>query len=126
VADTLARSSCCDQPVGADLRAREDDHRIHPRALQHLQEELGLPRRPVHRVYELLDSLGRGLLRRRLHRDRVAQRVVRQRLHLVRQRRREEEGLPRLGHVPQDLVDLRAEAHVEHPVGLVEHQHLDL
>ena len=38
----------------------------------------------------------------------------------------EEHRLPLLRHVAEDLLDLRAKAHVEHPVRLVEHQVRDL
>ena len=41
------------------------------------------------------------------------------------ERCREEHRLAVVGHLPQDLVDLWLEAHVEHPVGLVEHEDRD-
>ena len=39
--------------------------------------------------------------------------------------RREEEGLPLLREPAEDAADVGEEAHVEHAVGLVEHQHLE-
>ena len=39
---------------------------------------------------------------------------------------REQQRLPRLGHVPHDLVQLTGEAHGEHLVGLVEHEGLKI
>ena len=42
------------------------------------------------------------------------------------QGRREEEGLAVAGRLGDDPVDRRLEAHVEHPVGLVEDEDLDL
>src|SRR5690606_29965525 len=60
-----------------------------------------------------------------LDRHRVAEALVSERLDLIRQGRREEEGLTLLRDVLEDLVDLRAEAHIEHPIGLVEDEHLD-
>jgi hypothetical protein len=39
--------------------------------------------------------------------------------------RGEENGLPLVGSGGEDLFDVLAEAHVEHAVGLVEHDHLD-
>ena len=38
----------------------------------------------------------------------------------------EEHRLPVRRHAAEDPVDLRLEAHVEHPVGLVEHEHADV
>ena len=46
--------------------------------------------------------------------------------HRVVHRGREQQVLPLVGDVDEDLADLRPEAHVEHPVGLVEHEHLDV
>ena len=40
-----------------------------------------------------------------------------------RHRRREEQGLARLGQFGADFLDIGDEPHVEHPVGLVDHQH---
>ena len=45
---------------------------------------------------------------------------VRQLADLAVERGREEHRLPLGGKAPDDLVDLRLEAHVEHPIGLVE------
>ena len=42
------------------------------------------------------------------------------------QRRREQQVLTLLGQVREDPADARPEAHVEHAVGLVEHEDLDL
>ncbi len=58
-----------------------------------------------------------------------AQRVVRvgacKLAHGPVERRREEHRLPVSRHMPENLVDLRLESHVEHPVGLVEDQNRD-
>lgn len=53
----------------------------------------------------------------------TAQREV---LHTVRNRRREEQALARLGHSLRDLVQLLGEAQLEEPIGLVVHDHLNL
>ena len=45
--------------------------------------------------------------------------------HLAVERGREEHRLPLLGQAPDEAVDLRLEAHVEHPVGLVEDEDPD-
>ena len=44
---------------------------------------------------------------------------------LAVERGREQHRLPLARHATQDLLDLRLEAHVEHPVGLVEDEDLD-
>ena len=46
--------------------------------------------------------------------------------YLRGQRRREHDRLPILGHIGDDLHDVLAETHVEHTVGLVEDQALDV
>src|SRR5215210_898746 len=50
----------------------------------------------------------------------------RQLLDLARHGRGEEQRLPLRGELGEDAPDGGQEAHVEHPVGLVEHQHLDV
>ena len=52
--------------------------------------------------------------------------ALRDRENPRRHRRREERRLPRRGRGLQDRVDVLGEAHVEHLVGLVEHEHLDV
>ncbi len=56
----------------------------------------------------------------------VAQDGLGQLADLGRQRGREHDGLPLLGHVGDDLHDVVAETHVEHAVGLVEDHALDV
>ena len=60
------------------------------------------------------------------HLDGIAQDGLGQLADLRRQRRREEDRLTLAGHVGDDLHDVVAEAHVEHPVRLVENQVLDV
>jgi hypothetical protein len=48
----------------------------------------------------------------------------RQLLDRRRHGRREEQGLPRLGQLRADFLDVGDEAHVEHPVGFVDDQQL--
>ena len=55
-----------------------------------------------------------------LHRPLPGGEVRGQLSHLFRPGGGEHEGLPPPGHSLQDGTDLRLEAHVEHPVGLVE------
>ena len=58
-------------------------------------------------------------------RRRVAQHLARERDDRRRQGRREEERLPLRRQVPQHALDVGQEAHVEHAVGLVEHEDLE-
>jgi hypothetical protein len=51
--------------------------------------------------------------------------VVGEILDLVGERRREQQVLPFAGQQCEDPLDVADEAHVEHPVGLVQHQDLD-
>src|SRR6266498_4016323 len=51
--------------------------------------------------------------------------LARELADLAVERRREEHRLTVPGHPPHDPIDLRLEAHVEHPVGLVEDEDLD-
>jgi hypothetical protein len=53
-------------------------------------------------------------------------RLVGQLLDLVREGGREEQGLLLGGQQREDLLDVADEAHVEHAVGLVQHQDLEL
>src|SRR2546426_9655061 len=49
-----------------------------------------------------------------------------ERVHVPRDRRREEHRLTLVGEGAEDAAHVGREAHVEHPVGLVEHQDLEL
>ncbi len=72
--------------------------------------------------HRLGDLLGRRDLRRHRHPRRVDQHAVRERLDGGRHRRGEEERLALPGDGRADAADVVDEAHVEHAVGLVEHE----
>ena len=59
-----------------------------------------------------------------LDQHRRLQELLRDRLDLLRHRRGEEQRLARLRRRRDDAADRRQEAHVEHAIGFVEHQHL--
>ena len=61
-----------------------------------------------------------------LHDHRLAQILPRQRVHLGRHRRAEEQRLTIRRDLRDDAIDLRREAHVEHAVRLVQHEHLEV
>ena len=56
----------------------------------------------------------------------LLQRLRRQLLDFRRKGRRKQHGLPLRRHGLDDPLDVRQEAHVEHAVGLVQHQYLDV
>ena len=81
-------------------------------------------------MIDLDDALGDALDRRgdRRHRDprRIAQHRLGEFGDILGHRRREEQRLPPDRQFGDDLPDVVDEAHVEHAVGLVEHEKLDL
>ena len=111
--------------VGAVLGAREHEHLEPVLRLDEVRQELALAV-AVDRMHLLGDDLDRRVAAGDLdHRRRVEQRVG-ERLDLVGERRREQQVLPPLGQLREDALDVADEAHVEHPVGLVQHQDLDV
>ena len=79
----------------------------------------------LHVVDPMFHGLGGGRHRGYGHPDRVAKDGVGEPLDLLRHRRREEEGLPFRWQLVDDPPDVVDEAHVEHPVGLVEDKRFD-
>ena len=109
------------QPVGAVLGAHEHERAADARGDDgghlHLVELVDLEEAVLH----LLDG---GLGRVDLVLDRVADPVTDQAGDVVVQRGREEHGLVLARDAAQEPDDLGQEAHVDHAVGLVEHEHL--
>jgi hypothetical protein len=68
---------------------------------------------------------GAHLLARDAHGHGVAQVALRDRRDARRHRGREERGLPLPGRLVEDRLQVLLEPHVEHLVGLVEHEHLE-
>jgi hypothetical protein len=111
--------------VGAMLRTREDEHRIHLGLPQQFHEQRGLfvPRHGIHRVRH------RARGRRAppdLHDDRLAEVLPRECFDFGRHCRAEQQRLAIARDLVHDTVDLRGEPHIEHAVRLVEHEHLEL
>ena len=68
------------------------------------------------------DRLRRSAAATDLHEPRLVEEFLRQRQHFARHRRREEQRLPLLGQCGEDAPHVGPEAHVEHPIRLIEHQ----
>jgi hypothetical protein len=107
------------------LGAAEDQHTVHVLCLQQLDEQRALPvaRHGVHGV-------GHGVRRLRppadLHDDGLAEILARERLDFRRHRGAEEQCLPIARDLGDDPVELRSEAHVEHPVGFIQDEHFEI
>src|SRR5664280_55074 len=121
--DALARDAVSRElvreAVRAVLRAREGEDALEVAALEQREEqpELQVLRNGVDRLRDAdggqrlpLDVDGHGVL----------QQLFRKLRDRGRHRGREEERLAALGKVPEDAADIGQEAHVEHPVRLVE------
>ena len=119
-----SRSSCWAQPVRTVLRPGEDQCLVDPAGLDEVAEELALALAIDH-VDDLGDELGRCVAGRDLDRGRVVEQAVGEPPDLVREGRREEQVLATRRQDREDLADVADEAHVEHPVGLVEDEDLD-
>jgi len=98
--------------AGAALAGQQLRQRVHFLGRFQL-DELLLDRRPLlHRC-------------RHRHHHRIVLHARAHRADLLRVGGREQQRLMMLGDAPDDVVDRLAEAHVEHAVGLVQHQHAD-
>ena len=72
------------------------------------------------------DRLGRGVVPSHLHQDRVAQERIGENADFPGKRGGEQQVLALLGQKRHDAAHVGNESHVEHAVGFVEHEGLDL
>ena len=107
------------------LGAREHQHLEPVVGLDQMRQQFALATAIDHQ-HALLDQFGGGIAAGHLDQLRRLQQPVGERLDLVGEGGREQQVLPRPRQQRQHLADVVDEAHVEHPVGLVEHQDLDL
>ena len=105
------------------LRAREDERLVQAAAPHERAQELALAL-AVDRQDQLADQLRGRVAGRDVHLGRPVQEAVRQLPDLVGEGRREEQVLAPPRQHREDLADVVDEPHVQHPVGLVEHEHL--
>ena len=113
------------EPVGAALGPHEHERQIA------VGSELSHERFEPEGVLDLKEAmldLGRGIGRLVgvLTPDGVARECRRGAAGLAVESGGEEQRLPVLGTLANDPLDSREEAHVEHPVGLVKHEHANL
>src|SRR3990172_2585634 len=119
VAELLGNTAC---PM---LRARKDEDSGKGRVSQHVDQECALAR-GIHEEDGLLDRIDRGGGWRRLDTDRIAEDVAGKTDDIRGHRRREEHRLALFGHRRDDSLDIADEAHVKHPIGLIEDEVLHL
>ena len=115
------------EPRGAVLGAHEAQHLPQVARGHDVRQQRALAlRRDL--VHALGNGLGGRVAARDLDQRRRVEQLVGELLDLVRERRREEQVLPLGGCRQQrhDPLDVGDEAHVEHAIGLVEHEDLDL
>jgi hypothetical protein len=110
--------------VSRQLGPREHEDLAHVPLADQVGEQ-GLLPVAIDRVDQLAHVLGRGVARRDLDGRRVAQERLREVADLLREGRREQQVLAAARQELEDPPNVREEAHVEHPVRLVEHQDLD-
>ena len=111
--------------VGAVLGAHKDDGALRALLLEELGQQvvLGLD---GHREHKLVDGVGGRRGGRNLHAGRVAHQVGDLAHGFLVEGRREQQRLALGRRLAHDAADGRQKAHVEHTVGLVENQHLNL
>ena len=102
----------------------EDEGLVDPAARDQLGEELALAL-PVDRMDDLPDELDGGVSRCHLDLRRSVEDAVREAPDVIGEGRAEQEVLAPWREQADDLADVPDEAHVEHPVGLVEDEDLD-
>ena len=114
-----------DEAIGAMLHAREDEHLVPVVVLDEMDQQV-LLHLAADRMHLLRDRF-RGLVAARdLDQHRRIQETVGDRLDLVAEGRRKQQALLFRRQHREHLLDVVDEAHVEHAIGLVEHEDLDV
>ena len=111
--------------VGAVLGAHKDDRALRAFLFEELGQQVVLCL-DGHREHKLIDGVGGRRGGRDLHASRVAHQVGDLTHGLLVEGRRKQQRLTLGRRLAHDAADGGQKAHVEHAVGLVEHQHLDL
>ena len=110
---------------GALPRRREDQRLVRLVTLEDLEQQLFLL--TLHdRVKDVAHLIGNAGAAVHPHDLRMQQVAIRDVTHLVGERCREERGLTAHRRATNDGVDVVDEAHVEHPIGFIEHEEAHL
>ncbi len=112
------------EPIGPVLGSHEDERRGHVAVRDQMAQRLALAR-VLDAQDDMLDQGGRRVRRGHLDRGRVAQQLLGEPSDGLGEGRREEEALSLGRQQADDRADVVDEAHVEHPIGLVEDEELD-
>ena len=113
------------QPVGTVLGAHKHQHLLPLVFLDQIREQFAFTV-AIHRVHLLANDLDGGIAACHLdHRRRVEQ-AVGKRLDLGGKSCREQEVLPALGQERQNALDVADETHVEHAVGFIKYEDLNM
>ena len=113
------------QAIGAMLGAGEDQYLPPLAFLDQMHQQMTLLFF-LHAIRALFDQFDRSVARCDLYGQRVVQQPFRQSADIVRIGGGEQQVLPLLRQQLDDLADVVDEAHVQHSIGLIEHQHLHL
>ena len=114
-----------DQCVGAVLCPGENDRTQDFLLLEHVDQEINLVR-PGNEQQGLIDRLHSWRLRRHLDFHGIPQKRSGELNDFCRHGCRKKQVLSVLGKVTKDFSDVMDETHVQHPVGLVENEKLDI
>ena len=113
------------QTVGAVLRSCEHEHLLPVAGADEPRQHIALLAF-VDEVRSLLDLLGRRVAPADLDTDGGMQQLRRERANVVRKRGGEQQALPLARQHRDDAANVGQETHVEHAIGLVEHEDLDV
>ena len=107
-------------------RPREHDHALPLRVVLKEPEKEIILVALLHAHQLLVDGIHSWTLRRDHHLDGILHEFARELQDFRRERRREEHGLTLDGQLGDEAPDVGQEPHVQHPVGLVQNEVLDL
>jgi hypothetical protein len=113
------------KPVGPPLGAGEDDALPWSVTLEQKKQQVEFPV-GIDGNIELLDRVDRWLILGKIDLERLEHVTLREFSHIGVDRGRQQKRLARRGQLAKDPFDIRAEANVEHPIGLIEYDVHDI
>src|SRR5262249_10269003 len=111
--------------IGIALHAYEHQNLPHVPAADKLHQRGAFAQR-TNQIYLVRNQIGRGITRRDLDRNRRVEQLLRKPPRLLWKRSRKQQILPTLRQQREDALDIRHETHVQHAIGLVQHQEFDM